>query len=141
MPRRLIVAALPHLAAEHALRRDGLTGLTEPFALVHAAAGTLRIASTNAAAAALGIAPGMGLADARALVPRLVTRTAEPERIAAFWQALERWALRFSPIIGRDAGLVPLPSARPAAVADTRRPVDRRRAAQARARTGRDGAT
>ncbi|MEO1468534.1 MAG: DNA polymerase Y family protein [Pseudomonadota bacterium] len=132
MPRRIIVAALPHLAAEHRLRAEGLTGLAAPFALAHPMGGALRVASTNLAATAAGIAPGMGLADARALVPDLATRAAEPERLALFWRALERWAARFSPIVGRDRGLVALPApAAPATTAgDGRAPVERRVAAR-----------
>ncbi|MHA1527928.1 MAG: Y-family DNA polymerase, partial [Alphaproteobacteria bacterium] len=99
MPRRIIAVALPHLAAEARLRREGQAGFPRPFAIVGQEGGALRLASVNPAAAALGLAPGLGLADARALCPALVTRPAEPERLAAFNHALARWAERFSPLV------------------------------------------
>ncbi|MEL6197358.1 MAG: DNA polymerase Y family protein [Pseudomonadota bacterium] len=102
MRRRLIVVALPHLAAEERLRREGLTGLTAPFALAGQEGGALRLVSMTAAGAAAGLAHGMTLADARAILPSLVTRPAAPERLDAFLGALTRWATRFSPLIGRD---------------------------------------
>ncbi|MEM6973191.1 MAG: DNA polymerase Y family protein [Pseudomonadota bacterium] len=125
MPRRLIVAALPYLAAEHALRREGLTGLVEPFALIEAQGSARRVVSTNARAAELGLMAGIGLADARALVPGLVTRTAAPERLRVFWRALERWAGRFSPIVGRDRGLTPMPRLQAGSAQTTPRPTPR----------------
>ena len=105
MSRRIIAVALPHLAAEARLRREGQTGFPRPFAIVHQEGGALRLTSVNPAAAALGLAPGLGLADARAICPTLVTRPAEPERLAALRRSLARWAERFSPIVGIEARL------------------------------------
>jgi len=97
--RRIIAVALPHLAAEARLRREGQAGFPRPFAIAAKEGGALRLASVNPAAAALGLAPGLGLADARAICPALVTRPEEPERLAAFRHALARWAERFSPLV------------------------------------------
>ncbi|MEL6336686.1 MAG: hypothetical protein AAFQ88_08565, partial [Pseudomonadota bacterium] len=69
MSRRLIVAALPYLGAEERLRREGLSGLTDPFVLAGQDGGALRVVSLNPAAEAAGLAQGMTLADARAVVP------------------------------------------------------------------------
>jgi protein ImuB len=102
MPRRIIAAALPHLAAEAALRHEGRPGLARPFAVVERLHGALRLVSVNPAAAAAGLAAGLGLADARALCPALVTRPAAPQRLAAFRRALVRWAGRFSPIAAAE---------------------------------------
>ena len=111
MPRRIISVALPWLAAEHRLRAEGQQGLAEPFAVVAQSGGALRLAGVNRAAAKAGLAPGQGLSDARAICPKLITRPAAPERLAAFLQALARWSERFSPLIGADqddAGQRPL---------------------------------
>jgi len=101
--RRIIAVALPHLAAEARLRCEGQAGFPRPFAIVAQATGqgggALRLVSVNPAAAALGLAPGLGLADARAICPALVTRPEQPERLAAFSHALARWAERFSPLV------------------------------------------
>ncbi|MGF1552589.1 MAG: DNA polymerase Y family protein [Paracoccaceae bacterium] len=104
MARRVIVAALPCLAAEQALRREGRSGHEAPFALVARAGGALRLVSVNAPAARAGLAPGLALADARARAPCLATRRAEPARFDAGRGALELWAGRFSPTVGRDRG-------------------------------------
>ena len=104
MSRRIIAVALPHLAAEARLRREGQAGFPRPFAIVGREGGAQRLVSVNPAAAALDLAPGLGLADARALCPALVTRPAEPERLAAFNHALARWAERFSPIVSIGVG-------------------------------------
>ncbi|HUF87715.1 MAG TPA: DNA polymerase Y family protein [Thermohalobaculum sp.] len=102
MSRRIIAAALPHLAAENALRHEGRSGLERPFAVVERVGGALRLASVNPAAAAAGLAPDLGLADASALCPGLLTRPAAPGRLAGFRRALVRWAGRFSPLVATE---------------------------------------
>jgi len=102
MARRIIAVALPHLAAEARLRREGQAGFPRPFAIAGQDGGALRLTSVNPVAAAFGLAPGLGLADARALCPTLITRPDEPERLAAFRRGLTRWAERFSPIVSME---------------------------------------
>ncbi|MFP6758066.1 MAG: DNA polymerase Y family protein, partial [Alphaproteobacteria bacterium] len=80
-----------------ASRRPGPGGSAEPLALTESVAGAERLAAISAEAAALGLAPGMTLADARALVPHLAIRPAEPEQAAAALGRLADWALRFTP--------------------------------------------
>ncbi|HUV32559.1 MAG TPA: DNA polymerase Y family protein, partial [Devosiaceae bacterium] len=104
MARRIIAVALPHLAAEAQLRREGQAGFPRPFAIAGQQGGALRLTSVNPVAAALGLAPGLGLADARAICPTLVTRPDQPERLAAFRRGLARWAERFSPIVSTENG-------------------------------------
>jgi protein ImuB len=104
MRRRIISVALPWLAAEHRLRVEGQPGLEAPFGVVERAAGTLRLAGVNRAGSAAGLGAGMGLSDARAVCPGLLTRPAAPERLAGFLGALARWAERFSPLVGQDLG-------------------------------------
>ena len=81
--RRIIVIWLPRLQSDLALRR---LGLDAPFAVVDRQRGAERLVCLNARAEGLGLARGMGLADARALCPDLLTRPADPYRSA---QALE----------------------------------------------------
>ncbi len=104
MRRRIVSVALPWLPAEHRLRAEGRPGLEAPFAIIERSAGTLRLAGVNRAAAGAGLAAGMGLSDARAVCPGLLTRPAAPERLAGFVRALARWAERFSPLVGQDLG-------------------------------------
>lgn len=54
------------------------------------------------AAAACGIAPGMGLADARALVPALAALPADPTGDARALARLADWAERYTPSVAPD---------------------------------------
>ena len=84
------------------------------------------VCACDAAAAAAGIAPGMALNSALALLPALHTLARDPQRERELLVALAEWALRFTPARQpRAAGCRAARSARqPAAV---------RRLAQARA--------
>jgi len=68
-----------------------------PFALVASGVRGLRITAVNAEAFAAGVQPGLALADARAVLPVLVTQTAQIEQDAAALAALARWAGRYGP--------------------------------------------
>ncbi len=61
------------------------------------AGGRLTITAVNAAARRDGIVPGQGLADARAAVPALIARPAEPQRDLAALQRLTLWLGRYGP--------------------------------------------
>ncbi len=103
--RRILSLWLPRFAAEWRLRRIGAEGAAAPFATVaEGPGGGLALASVAAAAEAAGLGRGMALADARAILPDLVTRPAEPEREAAALIALARWAGRWSPFVGVERG-------------------------------------
>jgi protein ImuB len=92
--RRIIVIWLPRLQSELALRR---LGLDAPFAVIERQRGAERLVCLNEQAEALGLSRGMGLADARALCPDLLTRPADPHRTAQALESLRRWALRYCP--------------------------------------------
>lgn len=61
------------------------------------------VAAVDAAAAALGLFPGMPLAQAQALVPGLAPQPAEPEADAAALRRLASWCLRYTPLTAPDA--------------------------------------
>lgn len=92
--RRILSLWLPRFASDWRMRREGLTGA---FAVAGERRGALTVVSVSAAAEAAGVAPGMGLSDARAVAPDLATRAEAPEREAAALAALARWAERWSP--------------------------------------------
>ena len=73
-----------------------------PFALVGSEDRGLVLTALNAAAMRAGLIPGMGLADARAICPLLLTTPAEPEKDAACLLALARWSGRYSPSLNVD---------------------------------------
>lgn len=62
----------------------------------------MRLVAVNAAAAAEGCAPGMTLATARALVPRLAAAPADPRGDARALAALADWCRRFTPWAATD---------------------------------------
>lgn len=92
--RRIIVIWLPRLQSDLALRR---LALDAPFAVIERQRGAERLVCLNMQAEALGLARGMGLADARALCPDLLTRPADAHRTAQALESLRRWALRYCP--------------------------------------------
>lgn len=76
--------------------------------LSHRAANAEHIHCLNDLAEARGLSRGMGMADARAFCPDLLSRPAHPEKDAAFLRVLARWATRYCPWVGLDGteGLV-----------------------------------
>ena len=89
------------MAAERVLRRE--PALTDaPLAIVVSQANTQTLGSLSVTASQEGLRRGMGLSDARALCPDIVTRPAEPLRDAAFLTALRRWAGKFSPWVATE---------------------------------------
>ncbi|MEM8755850.1 MAG: DNA polymerase Y family protein, partial [Pseudomonadota bacterium] len=100
--RRILSIWLPRFAAELRLRAMGGPPGDAPFAVVAEKSSALVLAGVDRAAEAAGLVPGMGLSDARAIQPDLVTRPAAPEREAAALAALARWAGRWSPLTATD---------------------------------------
>ena len=75
-----------------------------PLALIAAAQGGLRLTAVDGAAAQEGLAPGMTLADARALVPELFAAASDPAADAAALDQLVIWATRYTPWAAIDGG-------------------------------------
>lgn len=69
--RRYLVAFLPLLSAERALKTTNAAPRDTAFVLTGKVGGAVRLAAVDAQALALGIAPSLTLADARARVPDL----------------------------------------------------------------------
>jgi protein ImuB len=74
-----------------------------PFALVESGPHGLRLSALNAAARAAGLHRGQAHADARAILPALISAPAEPERDVAALRRLALWAERYSPCVALDA--------------------------------------
>lgn len=68
-----------------------------PLALVEAGSRGIRITAANACAAAEGVRVGQALADARAALPVLLSRPAEPRRDRLSLLKLARWCGRYGP--------------------------------------------
>ena len=69
----------------------------KPFALVTSGAHGLLIAAVNSCAADAGVAVGARLTDARAALPSLICRAAEPREDDIALLRLARWAGRYGP--------------------------------------------
>jgi protein ImuB len=72
------------------------------FALVESGAHGLSLLALNPAARAAGLGRGQSHADARAILPALVSAPAEPERDRAMLRRLALWAERYSPCVQAD---------------------------------------
>ena len=112
-PTRMLALWLPHWPAERA-RAKSRSGADAPapdapLAVTLSRDTARRLAGVDRNAAALGLAPGMMLTEARALVPRLVAVEADPAGDEAGLAALALWCRRYSPATaprGADAILI-----------------------------------
>ncbi|MDN2567405.1 DNA polymerase Y family protein [Aquibium sp. A9E412] len=103
----------PHLPSDRILRRRLGRGWRAaarcaapaerpPLVVTRHEANTRRIAACDEAAAALGLRPGLGLADARARHPGLEAVEAEPEADRRLLAALADWCDRYTPLVALD---------------------------------------
>jgi nucleotidyltransferase/DNA polymerase involved in DNA repair len=110
--RRILHLVLPRLATDRLARersraglaREGKTGGTghtaePPRATVRKSHGASVLDAVDERAAAAGLQPGQGLADARAMVPALLVDPADPEADAAALAAIARAADRYTPLV------------------------------------------
>jgi protein ImuB len=93
---------LPHFATDrihrrHARERPALLGEGTGLVTAVATAGRALVATVDAVAAANGVAPGLSLADARAMVPALRVHPADPAGDAAALDWLAEWCTRYTP--------------------------------------------
>ncbi|GGE46922.1 hypothetical protein GCM10011367_22170 [Marinicauda pacifica] len=78
--------------------------LARPCVLTLSGAGGERLHALTAHGEAAGLTRGMGVADARTLVPALKAHPADPEGDRAALMRLARWCGRFSPWTAADPG-------------------------------------
>jgi len=92
---------LPYLPAERAMRANAAPR-DAPFALIEKAGGAMRVAATDPSAHALGIVPGLTLADARARIPDLAAIDHDPEADRALLDWLADGCDRYSPTVATN---------------------------------------
>ena len=113
MRSRILSLWLPSLPTDRLLRqarraaggRDGAGPALDPqrpLATFVSQKGALRLEAVCARARAAGLAPGMMLADARAMVPALQVQAAEPEADARLLADLAAWCERYTPSVAID---------------------------------------
>ncbi len=99
--RRILAVWLPWWPSERLFRHRAETR-TRPFVTVAENRGRLIVDAANPRAARAGLTPGMPLADARAVVPGVIVRPADPAADARALERLARWADRFTPRVMPD---------------------------------------
>lgn len=102
LARRILAAWLPWWSTER-LARQRPEARSHPFVTVAESRNRLTIDAANLLATRAGLTPGMSLADARAVVPDVVVRPADPTGDALALEHLARWADRFTPRVMPDA--------------------------------------
>jgi protein ImuB len=96
--KRVVSVWLPAWPIERLRRAEpNVVPDDRPFALVAAGTHGVIITAVNRRAAAEGVRTGQSLADARAALPGLLTRLAEPAQDRAALLALARWSGRYGP--------------------------------------------
>ena len=101
MGRRFLSLSLSDWAVDRFCRARGFDRHL-PLVLLAAVKGGLRLHAVNGAAAASGLAPGMTLSDARALLPGIVTADSDVAGDLAALTTLADWCSRFSPWVAPD---------------------------------------
>src|SRR5262245_60456368 len=117
--RRFLSLWLPHWPTDQYRRRQQQTqkqsgqrspssasaerAQSEPPLVMAAQTGNrLEIHAVNPAARALGLKPGIAVADARAWIPQVIVLPLDPAADAADLKRLADWATRFSPMVATD---------------------------------------
>ncbi|WP_304814231.1 DNA polymerase Y family protein [Falsiroseomonas sp.] len=101
MARRFLALHLPDLATARIRRAEPGLG-DSPLATWEASGSRRLLVAVDAAAAALGLAPGQALADAQAIAPGLLLRPADREGDARALRGLALWARRYTPLAAID---------------------------------------
>jgi protein ImuB len=98
--RRYLAVFLPFLPSERIKRKKPPDA---PFALVEKQRGSVRLVAVDQVALALGLTPGLPLADARARVPELLVFDHDPGADAALLDWLAEACDRYTPMVATDA--------------------------------------
>jgi protein ImuB len=105
---RFVSIFLPHLPLERLTQERAASGAApladdRPLALVGNQERGLVLTAVNAASVSQGLLPGLGLADARAICPHLLTLPAAPQKDRQTLLGLARWtSCRYSPTLNAD---------------------------------------
>lgn len=102
MKKRIVSLWFPRLTTDRIQRQRGAEWASRPLAAVVETGNRIMLAGVNRAAELEGLAPGMTLADARAVAAHLVTQPADARAVAALLARLARWCGRYTPIATVD---------------------------------------
>jgi protein ImuB len=96
--KRVLALHLPRFGTER-LAKDMPETVRQPFAIIEENHGKLVLVAVNPPARQQSLAPGMVLADARALTPKLVTCFTNPQAEAQALHKLADWCIRYTPLV------------------------------------------
>lgn len=94
--RRIMCVWFPRLPLDRRARL-GDPRIDGPFAIISEVKNAFRLISVSPKAEAGGVTAGMSVADARSILPELVTELSDPLREAMLLRTLMRWAGSLSP--------------------------------------------
>ncbi len=97
--RRILALWFPFLPTDRLRRQEPATRPDAPLALIETVRGALRLSAIDARAQALGLAPGLTLADARARQPDLMTARMDEAADRHWLEKLARLCLHWSPLV------------------------------------------
>ncbi|MCO5158652.1 MAG: DNA polymerase Y family protein [Aquamicrobium sp.] len=100
--RRYLALWFPFLPTDRLERRHGATPDERPLIVLARVGSALRVAHADRRARALGLAPGLTLADARARVPDVVVADRDAGADHALLKRVADWCDRFTPLVGLD---------------------------------------
>ena len=98
--RRYLSVWLRRLPTDRIERRSSKP--VETFVVVASVQSAQRIIALTDGAARLGLKAGMGLADARAMYPKLPVVEADPEADRRLLEGIADWCDRYTPLVGID---------------------------------------
>jgi protein ImuB len=98
--RRYLAVWLRRLPTDRIASRCGAPD--EPLVIAALVKSALRLSAVNDAAAALGLAAGMPLADARAMYPKIAVANSDAAADFALLEAIADWCDRYTPLVGLD---------------------------------------
>jgi protein ImuB len=101
MKRTYLALFLPMISADRWLREPG-RDQTAPYVFTEKQRGAVRIMAVGEVAHALGLTPGMMLADARARVPDIVAVDHDPQADAALLSEIADDCDRYTPMVALD---------------------------------------
>lgn len=93
---------MPRLPTDRLIRQQGSVWWDKALAVTAETGNRIVIAAVTQAAGTSGIAPGMTLADARAVLPDLLTLPSDYRADAAMMERLARWCCAYTPWVSLD---------------------------------------
>jgi protein ImuB len=94
---------LRRLATDRLTRSRSSAGVDgAPLVIAAELKSAQRLTAVNDAAARLGLKPGLALADARAMYPRIEVADADPAADRRTLEAIADWCDRYTPLVGLD---------------------------------------